>query len=364
MWKDVQGNKHRYVNIEQIGEGRFSMVYKAQDSENNNKEIVIKVQKAGKSNNEVFVDELEILNKLSKNNEKYTENVVQILDNFRVKVSMDKKKKIVGDRICLVFDKMKCNLLELKDDIYKSALPISIVKHIARQIIEGINFLHQNKVIHTDIKPENILIDEQSNVKVADLGNGCFFDNHVADKTGTSEYRSLESIICAKYDEKVDMWATACLIFELLTDDYLFDSWAYVEEIESSDDDELEDKKYFKISESNSSLSSSSSSEDGSSKNRLNDIQHLHLMEMTLGKIPKYLSRNGEYFDDLFHRKGNLREPVERVEKMTIAEYLNYDYNFSKDEAKEIEEFLLPMLEYDPKKRATAAEMLNHKWLK
>lgn len=62
-----------------------------------------------------------------------------------------------------------------------------------------------------------------ASVKIADLGNACWVDHHFTDSIQTRQYRSPEAIIGAAYDTSADMWSTACLIFELLTGDYLFE---------------------------------------------------------------------------------------------------------------------------------------------
>merc|ERR1719222_477946 len=59
--------------------------------------------------------------------------------------------------------------------------------------------------------------------KIADLGNACWVEKHFSDNIQTRQYRSPETIINANYDTSADMWSLACMIFELVTGDYLFD---------------------------------------------------------------------------------------------------------------------------------------------
>lgn len=373
-WNDLKNNKYRYKNLNEVSGGRFSTVYFAEDTFFNNKKVVIKLQKRGKDNRETFEDELKIFKELLKT-EEYSPYVIELLDYFTVNVPTDIKKRIKEntkeypyDRLCLVFDQMKCDLLKLKDNIYESGLPVSIVKNIARDTLMGLKFLHDNSIMHTDIKPENVLIGENTEVKIADLGNSCFFTKHQNDTISTCEYRSPESIICAPYDKKSDIWSLACLIFELLTDDYLFDSHQFLEEeseTESEPEEESEpESEEEEESEEESELEETEEKYQIESKEILINIQHLHLMEMTLGKLPKYLSKRSPDYHLYFHRKGNLKNPVEKVDKMSISESLEYDYNFSKETAKEIEDFLKPMLKYDLLERASADDMLKHSWLK
>ena len=79
-------------------------------------------------------------------------------------------------------------------------------------------------------------------VKLADLGNACWIDRHFTPDIQTRQYRAPEVIIGAPYDQSADMWSLACLIFELLTGDYLFDPQGG--ETYSKDDGILKHKRH------------------------------------------------------------------------------------------------------------------------
>ena len=61
------------------------------------------------------------------------------------------------------------------------------------------------------------------NIKICDMGNACYVDKHYSDIIQTREYRSPEVLLDGDYDESADIWSLACMIFELITGDYLFD---------------------------------------------------------------------------------------------------------------------------------------------
>lgn len=61
------------------------------------------------------------------------------------------------------------------------------------------------------------------NIKLCDMGNACYVEKHYSDVIQTREYRSPEVILEGVYDETADIWSLACMIFELITGDYLFD---------------------------------------------------------------------------------------------------------------------------------------------
>lgn len=79
-----------------------------------------------------------------------------------------------------------------------------------------------------DIKPmEEIdlkaLKEQKVEVKIVDMGNACYVDEHFSDIIQTRQYRSPEVIVRADYDTSADMWSLACTVFELVTGDFLFE---------------------------------------------------------------------------------------------------------------------------------------------
>jgi serine/threonine-protein kinase SRPK1 len=150
-----------------------------------------------------------------------------------------------------------------------------------------------------------------------------FFFCHFTD-IQTRQYRSLEVIIGAGYDTSADIWSTACMAFELATGDYLFEPHA--------------------------------------GENYDRDDDHLaHIIEL-LGTIPKEIALSGRLSNALFTKKGELRN-ITGLKPWALVEVLTEKYEWSVEQAAEFSSFLRPMLEYDPSKRATAAECLQHPWL-
>jgi len=209
----LNGNTKDYQKLVSVGDGRFSKVYKTIHKETK-KEVVIKIQKKGKDNHELMTDEIKLM-KCLKNGSDF---VIKCYDTFRVKAND-------GERICIVLEPMEHDLLKIVDA--KERPSISEVKSMIKQVLQGIEYIHSRSMIHTDLKPENVLKKEE-HVKVGDLGSACWTDKQFSDSIGTTEYRAPESIIGMDYNAKVDIWAVACLTFELLTGDYLFDPHAYV----------------------------------------------------------------------------------------------------------------------------------------
>ncbi|CAG7721142.1 unnamed protein product [Allacma fusca] len=161
-------------------------------------------------------------------------------------------------------------------------------------------------------------------IKIADLGNACWMDHHFTEDIQTRQYRCLEVLIGAGYNGPADIWSTACMAFELATGDYLFEP--HTGEDYSRDEDHL-----------------------------------AHIIEL-LGPIPKHLALSGKYSRDFFNRKGELRH-ITKLKPWRLYDVLYEKYEWSAEDAKDFADFLIPMLAFDPAKRATAAECLKHRWL-
>jgi NIMA (never in mitosis gene a)-related kinase len=95
------------------------------------------------------------------------------------------------------------------------------------QMVIGIQYLHQYKVrqvksqvVHRDIKPHNIFINEDGVVKLADFGISKALDRTTEKAltlVGTPYYLSPEACKNEGYDNKSDVWALGCVLYELAT---------------------------------------------------------------------------------------------------------------------------------------------------
>jgi serine/threonine-protein kinase SRPK3 len=82
-----------------------------------------------------------------------------------------------------------------------------------------------------------------------------------------------------------------------------------------------------------------------------------------LGKMPKNFALSGDNSYKYFNRKGEMRR-VHNIPNIPLKTVLMMKYHFKEKEAQALSDFLMPMLEYLPEKRASARELLNHPWLK
>uniref|UniRef100_A0A671NXB3 non-specific serine/threonine protein kinase n=1 Tax=Sinocyclocheilus anshuiensis TaxID=1608454 RepID=A0A671NXB3_9TELE len=174
------------------------------------------------------------------------------------------------------------------------------------------------------VNPLDPLNADKIRVKIADLGNACWVHKHFTDDIQTRQYRSLEVLIGSGYSTPADIWSTACMAFELATGDYLF--------------------------------------EPHSGEDYSRDEDHIALIIELLGKIPRKLITNGKYSKEFFTKKGDLRH-ITKLKPWGLQDVLVEKYEWPREEAQNFSDFLLPMLDLIPEKRATAAECLRHSWI-
>ena len=97
-------------------------------------------------------------------------------------------------------------------------MPEELIWHYLSQMALGLQYLHERRILHRDIKPQNIMLDAHNNVKIGDLGFGRLLatgEHHVRSGVGTPLYFSPELCQEKPYNEKSDMWALGCLVYEM-----------------------------------------------------------------------------------------------------------------------------------------------------
>ncbi|XP_061965055.1 uncharacterized protein LOC133689266 isoform X1 [Populus nigra] len=171
---------------------------------------------------------------------------------------------------------------------------------------------------------QNLLASVDLKCKLVDFGNACWTYKQFTNDIQTRQYRCPEVILGSKYSTSADMWSFACICFELATGDVLFDPH--------------------------------------SGDNFDRDEDHLALMMELLGMMPRKIALGGRYSRDFFNRYGDLRH-IRRLRFWPLNKVLMEKYEFSEKDANEMTEFLIPILDFVPEKRPTAAQCLLHPWI-
>ncbi|CAN8018866.1 unnamed protein product [Ixodes persulcatus] len=143
----------RYHVVRKLGWGHFSTVWLCWDLVGK-RFVALKVVKSASHYTDTALDEIKLLKAVRESDTDDTcrERVVQLLDDFRI-------SGVNGTHMCMVFEVLGHNLLKLIIRSNYQGIPLPNVRTIIRQVLEGLEYLHSKcQIIHTDIKPENILI--------------------------------------------------------------------------------------------------------------------------------------------------------------------------------------------------------------
>ncbi|CAL4998211.1 unnamed protein product [Urochloa decumbens] len=158
--------------------------------------------------------EVEILEKLARADRQDKRHCVRFISNFRYR-----------NHLCLVLESLHMNLRELLKRFGRNiGLKLAAVRIYAKQIFIALKHLKGCKVLHCDIKPDNILVNEAKNVlKLCDFGNAMLAGkNEVTPYLVSRFYRAPEIILGLPYDHPLDMWSVGCCLYELCTGKVLF----------------------------------------------------------------------------------------------------------------------------------------------
>lgn len=416
-----------YIVLSKLGWGHFSTVWLAWDTLHS-QYVALKVQKSAQHYTEAAMDEIKILKQVAEGDPDDTRCVVKLLDHF-------KHSGPNGHHVCMVFEFLGDNLLSLIKYTDYRGLPLSMVKEICCHVLVALDYLHRElSIIHTDMKPENILLmssidpakdprrsggapviptlksedpvpktqpssngdltrnqkkkirrkakraaattsdtgaaipvaegdetqdkgcshavrgaagsgvngagqasrrgsrgtrrnmalEADTRCKLVDFGNACWTYKQFTNDIQTRQYRCPEVLLGSKYSTPADLWSFACICFELATGDVLFDPH--------------------------------------SGDNFDRDEDHLALMMELLGMMPRKIALGGRYSRDFFNRYGDLRH-IRRLRFWPLSKVLMDKYDFSEQDATDMADFLVPILDFVPEKRPSAAQLLNHPWI-
>ncbi|XP_036199689.1 dual specificity protein kinase CLK2 isoform X3 [Myotis myotis] len=317
--------QERYEIVSTLGEGTFGRVVQCVDHRRGGARVALKIIKNVEKYKEAARLEINVLEKINEKDPDNKNLCVQMFDWFDYHGHM-----------CISFELLGLSTFDfLKDNNYLP-YPIHQVRHMALQLCQAVKFLHDNKLTHTDLKPENILFvnsdyeltynlekkrDERSvkstAVRVVDFGSATFDHEHHSTIVSTRHYRAPEVILELGWSQPCDVWSIGCIIFEYYVGFTLFQTH--------------------------------------------DNREHLAMMERILGPIPsrmtrktrkqKYFYRGRLDWDENTSAGRYVRENCKPLRRYLTSEA---------EEHHQLFDLIESMLEYEPAKRLTLGEALQH----
>ena len=212
---------------------------------------------------------------------------------------------IINNSQYIILEYMTCSLYDLIKNYY---LDIMLKKYYIKQLLEGLKEMHSHNIAHRDLKPENILINEEKQIlKIGDLGAAKQINS---DEKNTAYicsryYRAPECLFGSRYYTiSMDMWSFGCIVYELITKKVLFNG--------------------------------------NNTKDHIDKV--IKIRGIPTEEECKYM----------------------KVEKVIIVSDVEETDTFQKNISrldKNLVDFLSKCLDYNPEKRMSAEEALNHSWL-
>jgi len=271
--------------------------------------------------------ESKILHQIKKSDTADSHGCAQVIDSFDY-----------NGHPCFVFKLYGRNLYSfLTSNRYLPFHPLH-VKHFAWQILKSVAYLHSQRIIFTDLKPENIVFENErtvrkqlakdiwieiptcTSIKIIDFGSALFENMWHSHLIQTRHYRAPEVVLCMRWSFPVDIWSVGCIILELLYGRMVF--------------------------------------------NTHDSIDHLSQMETMIGPMPERFKGRipQSRWEDYFHidgpESGKLRLDLAKrspAHRKPLKQYITQS-----EHCTGLEDLLERMLRWCPEARITAEEALKH----
>ncbi|KAF5302706.1 hypothetical protein FQR65_LT08448 [Abscondita terminalis] len=125
----------------------------------------------------------------------------------------------------LVFEYLEIDLKKYIDNSDKD-ISEELIKSFLKQLLEGIGYLHMHRILHRDLKPQNILLDKEGHIKIADFGLSRSFSlptRMYTHEVVTLWYRAPELLLGSRvYCTAIDTWSIGCILAEMINKKPLF----------------------------------------------------------------------------------------------------------------------------------------------
>lgn len=208
---DKESMIQQYEPVAEIGEGAYGKVYKARDLKNGGRFVALKrvrVQTEEEGMPLSTIREVAVLRQLESFEHP---NVVRLFDVCTVSRT-DRETKLT-----LVFEHVDQDLTTYLEKAPDPGVPPETIKDMMYQLLQGLDFLHSHRVVHRDLKPQNILVTSGGQIKLADFGLARIYSFQMAltSVVVTLWYRAPEVLLQSSYATPVDLWSVGCIFAEM-----------------------------------------------------------------------------------------------------------------------------------------------------
>ncbi|KAI0762586.1 Pkinase-domain-containing protein [Fomes fomentarius] len=200
-----------YVQLEKLGEGTYATVYKGRSRTTNEivalKEIHLDAEEGTPS---TAIREISLMKEL-----KHV-NIVRLYDVIHTET-----------KLVLIFEYCERDLKKYMDvHGERGALDPVTVRSFMYQLLKGTAFCHENRVLHRDLKPQNLLINRKGELKLGDFGLARAFGvpvNTFSNEVVTLWYRAPDVLMGSRtYSTSIDVWSCGCIFAEMISGVPLF----------------------------------------------------------------------------------------------------------------------------------------------
>ncbi|KAI9489322.1 serine/threonine-protein kinase pef1 [Zychaea mexicana] len=203
--------EQRYARLEKLGEGTYATVYKGRCRLSGEivalKEIHLDAEEGAPS---TAIREISLMKELKH------PNIMRLMDVIHTE-----------NKLIVIFECLDQDLKKYMDTTARRiVLDLTIIKSFMYQLLQGIAYCHENRVLHRDLKPQNLLINKRLELKLGDFGLARAFGipvNTFSNEVVTLWYRAPDVLLGSRmYSTSIDIWSAGCIMAEMYTGRPLF----------------------------------------------------------------------------------------------------------------------------------------------